>query len=140
MSGREDTENGLDEQQIAAFCGNWPGVVSSIKWEVDRVFTVAGKMFCVVCTIGPDRGRFSFKVDTDRFLELTEQSQNIEYTVSWIDVTSTGKNFARGIFMQGDHAEIPGDLKTSSAPKLTFPLELPGWVLNGTTVGLFNAL
>ena len=30
-------------------------------------------MFVVMCTIGPERGRFSFKVDTERFLELTEQ-------------------------------------------------------------------
>jgi predicted DNA-binding protein (MmcQ/YjbR family) len=73
MKSKESAEAGLDEQQIHAFCGGWPGVASSIKWEVDRVFTVAGKMFCVICTIGPDRGRFSFKVDTDRFLELTEQ-------------------------------------------------------------------
>jgi FAD/FMN-containing dehydrogenase len=76
----------------------------------------------------------------DEFLDLTTQSQNIEYTVSWIDVTSTGKNFARGIFMQGDHVQIPSELKTSSAPKLTFPVELPGWALNGASVGLFNTL
>jgi FAD/FMN-containing dehydrogenase len=76
----------------------------------------------------------------DEFLDLTAQSQNIEYTVSWIDVTSTGKNFARGIFMQGDHVQIPGELKPSAAPKLTFPLELPGWALNGATVGVFNTL
>ncbi len=76
----------------------------------------------------------------DEFLDLTAQSQEIEYTVSWIDVTSTGKNFARGIFMQGDHVEIPGELNTSAAPKLTFPFELPGFVLNGATVGMFNTL
>ena len=70
MSGNASKDKGLDEQQIGAFCGGWPGVVSSIKWEVDRVFSVAGKMFCVICAIGPDRGRFSFKVDTERFLEL----------------------------------------------------------------------
>jgi len=64
---------GLDEDQLGAFCGGWPGVTRSIKWEVDLVYSVGGKMFVVMCTIGPDRGRFSFKVDTDRFLELTEQ-------------------------------------------------------------------
>ena len=64
---------GLDEQQLDAFCSGWPGVTRSIKWEVDLVYSVAGKMFVVMCTIGPERGRFSFKVDTDRFLELTEQ-------------------------------------------------------------------
>ncbi len=76
----------------------------------------------------------------DEFLDLTAQSQNIEYTVSWIDVTSTGKNFARGIFMQGDHSQIPNELTPSTEPKLTFPLELPGWVLNGASVGAFNTL
>ncbi|HVG27549.1 MAG TPA: FAD-binding oxidoreductase [Acidobacteriaceae bacterium] len=76
----------------------------------------------------------------DEFLHLTAESQNIEYTVSWIDVTSTGKNFARGIFMQGDHSQVPAELKISKEPKLTFPLELPGWVLNGASVGLFNTL
>jgi predicted DNA-binding protein (MmcQ/YjbR family) len=64
---------GLDEQQLDAFCSGWPGVTRSIKWEVDLVYSVAGKMFVVMCSIGPDRGRFSFKADTDRFLELTEQ-------------------------------------------------------------------
>ena len=64
---------GLDEQQLDALCGGWPGVTRSIKWEVDLVYSVAGKMFVVMCTIGPDRGRFSFKADAERFLELTEQ-------------------------------------------------------------------
>ncbi len=74
----------------------------------------------------------------DEFLDLTEQSQHIEYTVSWVDVTSTGKNFCRGIFMQGDHSQIPAELKTSSEPKLVFPVDLPPFALNSTTVGLFN--
>ena len=64
---------GLDEHQLDALCGRWPGVTRSIKWEVDLVYSVGGKMFVVMCSIGPDRGRFSFKVDTERFLELTEQ-------------------------------------------------------------------
>ena len=76
----------------------------------------------------------------DEFLDLTERSQHIEYTVSWVDVTSTGKNFCRGIFMQGDHSQVPAALKPSSKPKLVFPMELPGWVLNGTTVGMFNTV
>ena len=76
----------------------------------------------------------------DEFLELTEKSQHIEYTVSWVDVTSTGKNFCRGIFMQGDHSVVPAPLKPSTSPKLVFPMELPGWALNSTTVGLFNTL
>lgn len=63
----------MDAPQLEAFCGTWPGVASSIKWEDDLVFTVAGKMFTVTGLRGPHRGRLSFKVDSDRFLELTDQ-------------------------------------------------------------------
>ncbi len=76
----------------------------------------------------------------DEFLDLTRQAENIEYTVSWVDVTSTGKNFCRGVFMQGDHSQVPAPLKPSPKPKLVFPVELPGFVLNGMTVGAFNSV
>ncbi|WP_119717753.1 MmcQ/YjbR family DNA-binding protein [Cognatilysobacter tabacisoli] len=51
----------------------WPGVESGMKWDDDLVFTVAGKMFCVLCVQGPQAGRLSFKVDDARFLELTDR-------------------------------------------------------------------
>ena len=76
----------------------------------------------------------------DEFLELTEQSKHIEYTVSWIDCASTGKNFARGVFMQGDHSKVPGPLTPSPEPKLVFPFDAPGFALNHTTVSIFNTL
>ncbi len=74
----------------------------------------------------------------DEFFDLTRQSQHIEYTVSWIDCASTGKNFARGVFMQGDHSSVPAELKPSPEPKLVFPFDAPGFALNHTTVSLFN--
>ena len=74
----------------------------------------------------------------DEFLALTEQYKDVEYTVSWIDCASTGKNFARGIFMLGDHSRVPGELKPSPEPKLVFPFDAPGFALNHTTVSLFN--
>jgi len=76
----------------------------------------------------------------DEFLDLTQQAANVEYTVSWIDCTSTGKNFMRGVFMQGDHSQVPAPLKVSVKPKLTFPFELPGMALNRYSVAAFNAL
>jgi len=76
----------------------------------------------------------------DEFLDLTRQSDNVEYTVSWVDVTSTGKNFIRGIFMQGDHSPAPAPLTLSSKPKLTLPFEFPGFALNAATVSAFNTL
>ena len=62
----------------------------------------------------------------DEFLDLTRQSQHIEYTVSWVDCASTGKNFARGVFMEGDHSKVPDELKPSPEPKLVFPVRCAG--------------
>ncbi|MEO6983153.1 MAG: FAD-binding oxidoreductase [Edaphobacter sp.] len=76
----------------------------------------------------------------DEFLDLTNQSKDIEYTVSWVDATSTGKNFARGIFMQGDHSTKRDDLKPSPRPKLVFPFDAPAFALNRLSVGLFNTV
>jgi len=64
---------GMSVEQLDALCAQWPGATRSIKWEVDLVWSVAGKMFAVMCTLGPERGRVSFKVETERFLELTDQ-------------------------------------------------------------------
>jgi predicted DNA-binding protein (MmcQ/YjbR family) len=63
----------MTEAELDSICGNWPGVTRSIKWEVDLVYSVANKMFAVLCTLGIERGRLSFKVDPERFLELTDQ-------------------------------------------------------------------
>lgn len=63
----------MTEAELDAICAAWPGVARSIKWEVDLVYSVANKMFAVLCTLGPERGRLSFKVEPERFLELTDQ-------------------------------------------------------------------
>ncbi|MEO6688704.1 MAG: MmcQ/YjbR family DNA-binding protein [Dokdonella sp.] len=64
---------GITVEQLDAMCAGWRGVTRSIKWEVDLVQSVANKMFAVMCTLGAERGRLSFRVDTERFLEMTEQ-------------------------------------------------------------------
>jgi FAD/FMN-containing dehydrogenase len=76
-------------------------------------------------------------VGIDEFLTLS-QNAKAEYTVAWIDCVSTGKNFARGIFMQGEHAKEQGKLTKSPQPRLTFPIDLPSFALNHFTVSAFN--
>lgn len=76
----------------------------------------------------------------DEFLALSAESSKMEYTVAWIDCVSRGRNFARGIFMQGDHSQAPGPLKPTSKPKLVVPFDLPGWVLNRPAMRIFNGL
>jgi FAD/FMN-containing dehydrogenase len=75
----------------------------------------------------------------DEFFALSQAARS-EYTVAWIDCVSTGRNFARGIFMQGDHAQVPGPLSKSREPKLVFPFNLPAIALNRFSMAAFNAL
>ena len=75
----------------------------------------------------------------DEFFALS-QAATSEYTVAWIDCVSTGRNFARGIFMQGDHSETPGPLTRSKEAKLTFPINLPEIALNRFSMAAFNSL
>jgi FAD/FMN-containing dehydrogenase len=77
-------------------------------------------------------------VGIDEFFTLA-QNATAEYTVAWIDCVSTGKNFARGIFMQGEHAKEPGALKMSAKPRLTLPIDLPAFALNRVTMSAFNS-
>jgi FAD/FMN-containing dehydrogenase len=76
----------------------------------------------------------------DEFLDLKQRYKHVEYNVSWLDCVSTGKNFARGIFMPGDHSKVPAELSPSPEPKLIFPFEAPGFALNRTTVSMFNTV
>jgi FAD/FMN-containing dehydrogenase len=76
----------------------------------------------------------------DEFIELKNRYKHVEYTVSWVDCVSTGKNFARGIFMLGDHSKEPGELTPSPKPKLVFPMEAPGFLLNKYSISAFNTV
>jgi FAD/FMN-containing dehydrogenase len=78
-------------------------------------------------------------IGIEEFVALSKASQDVEYTVAWIDCVSTGRNFCRGIFMQGDHSEVHDELTTTPEPKLSMPIDLPGFMLNRFTVGAFNA-
>ena len=64
---------GLTAKQLEQLCTRWPGVTRDIKWGGDLVFSVGGKMFVVTPLDGAEGGRLSFKVEDERFLELTDQ-------------------------------------------------------------------
>ena len=78
-------------------------------------------------------------VGLDEFVALSSASAS-EYSVAWIDCVSQGRNFARGIFLQGEHEEAPGPLTPLAKQRLTFPMEAPSFVLSRATVGAFNSL
>ncbi|QNI31200.1 FAD-binding oxidoreductase [Alloacidobacterium dinghuense] len=79
-------------------------------------------------------------VGIDEFVAISKANTHSEYTVAWMDSVATGNNFARGIFMQGDHNPQPEPLTRSKEPWLTLPLDLPEFALNHLSIGLFNTL
>ncbi len=58
---------------IKKFCAALPGVTGDIKWEVDLVYSVGGKMFCVAFVDRDGKETVSFKVDDDLFLQYTDR-------------------------------------------------------------------
>jgi predicted DNA-binding protein (MmcQ/YjbR family) len=63
----------MNEGSVRKLTRDWPGVSAEIKWEDDLIFMVAGKMFCGLCVTGKEKGKLSFKVDAERFLEFTDR-------------------------------------------------------------------
>jgi predicted DNA-binding protein (MmcQ/YjbR family) len=60
----------MDFEKAKALCLSFPGCTDDVKWESNLVFSVGLKMFAVTDTATPASG-ISFKVDDERFLELT---------------------------------------------------------------------
>lgn len=64
------TPAGFERQR--ALAATLPGATEDIKWGADLVFSVGGKMFCVLLLHEGVARSCSFKVDSDRFLELSD--------------------------------------------------------------------
>jgi len=59
----------MNIEEIETICRKMPGVTEDVKWEHDLVFSIGGKMFCVV---GLDQvpTTASFKVTDEEFEEM----------------------------------------------------------------------
>ena len=61
----------MTADELRKLCTSLPGATENVQWGDDRVFKIGGKMFA--CS-GLERGsKYSFKVDDERFLELTDR-------------------------------------------------------------------
>lgn len=81
-------------------------------------------------------------------LAAFEAAMDATYSVAWIDALAQGRAMGRSLVMLGEHAH-PSDLPPPLRPRpfdtpdprpRRFPFDLPGFALNSTTVGAFNAL
>ncbi|MEO8582307.1 MAG: FAD-binding oxidoreductase [Flavitalea sp.] len=81
-------------------------------------------------------------------IRLFEEYKSFTYSMAWIDCLAKGEQFGRGILIVGEHAktgelnlkQAKKPLMVSGKPKITFPFNLPSWVLNTLTVRIFNFL
>jgi predicted DNA-binding protein (MmcQ/YjbR family) len=62
----------MDFEAAKNLCRTFPGCTEDTKWGADTVFSVGAKMFAVTELAVPASG-MSFKVNDDRFLELTDR-------------------------------------------------------------------
>src|SRR5207248_1288682 len=75
----------------------------------------------------------------DEFLDLADlHDQSYEYTVAWIDCLATGRSFARGQYIAGNHAP-EGDLQWQQRRAVSIPIDPPFSVVNPITLRAFNA-
>jgi decaprenylphospho-beta-D-ribofuranose 2-oxidase len=92
----------------------------------------------------------SIKADNlEELLDLFDKYRHVTYSVAWIDCLKKGKGFGRSILLLGEHAKLPalsqtqlakGALALPTKKAISFPIHLPGWVLNNFTVKAFNFL
>jgi len=81
-------------------------------------------------------------------VELFDTYSHYTYSVAWIDCLKKGKHFGRSILMLGEHASAEDisagrrqdPLALPKNKQITFPFNMPSWVLNKLTVKAFNFL
>lgn len=56
---------------VQKVCAALPHATGDVKWGVDRVYSIDGRMFCLAWVDSAGRSAVSFKVDDDLFLPYT---------------------------------------------------------------------
>jgi FAD/FMN-containing dehydrogenase len=82
----------------------------------------------------------------DELISLFDEYKDYTYSMAWIDCLTQGKHFGRGILIVGEHAKVEElsekkkkkPLKVSGKPKISFPFNMPSWLLNTFTIKAFN--
>lgn len=78
----------------------------------------------------------------DSFFETSEKyDNNFNYSVSWFDCSSSGKNLGRGVYMGADHKIADNNRSWNSPEKhINIPFTPPFSMVNKLTLKPFNSL
>jgi FAD/FMN-containing dehydrogenase len=107
------------------------GLTGLISWAEVRLRPIVSRRI---------RYRSTQFVGLEEFVALSQAATHSEYSVAWIDCVAQGRDFARGVFIQGEHDETPGPLTPLAKPNFSLPFDLPEFALNRASVGAFNTL
>ncbi len=121
-----------------ATCGGMglTGLITRIKFRLKKIET----SFI--------RQRQIKAANLEELIRLFEEYQHYTYSMAWIDCLKKGKDFGRSILIVGEHATV-NELKEQhrndplALPRkksISFPFNLPSWVLNTWSVKAFNFL
>lgn len=121
-----------------ATCGGMglTGVITRVKFDLKKIET------------SYIRQKQLKAANLDEVLQLFDEYKHYTYSVAWIDCLKKGKGFGRSILILGEHATVnelnekqkANPLKLPKKKQITFPFNLPWWVLNTFTVKAFNFL
>jgi len=121
-----------------ATCGGMglTGVILRVKFDLKKIETSYIKQKQVKAK------------NLEEIIALFEEYKHYTYSVAWIDCLKKGKGFGRSILILGEHAtinDLPANkkndpLKLPKKKQITFPFNLPSFVLNKMTVSIFNFL
>lgn len=121
-----------------ATCGGMglTGVITTVKFSLKKIETSYIKQKQIKAR------------NLEHILQLFDEYKDYTYSVAWIDCLKKGKNFGRSILILGEHAKLSElspkqqqqPLALPRKKQITFPFNLPSWVLNTFTVKAFNFL
>ena len=129
---------GTHTDLFEATCGGMglTGVITRIKFRLKKIETSYIRQKQVKAA------------NLEEVIQLFEKYKDYTYSVAWIDCLKKGKAFGRSILILGEHATVSElDARQKQHPlqlpkkkQITFPFNLPSWVLNTFTVKAFNFL
>ncbi len=82
-------------------------------------------------------------------LKVLQATDELTYSVAWIDCLATGKSMGRSLIFTGEHAtreQVTSRMPQAKffpatmEPKLSLPFDFPAWILNRASVSAFNEM